>query len=130
MWTMIVADDDISLCGAIASFARDSPRSFARVREANSVDEAVAAIDEHPTGYGGPLLVLSDFNLRDHVRTGIDVLRHARARHPRSLRLLMSGEDPESLPRDLHAQGVHAFLEKPFFYSRIEELVHERARAV
>ena len=127
MWTMIVAEDDITLCGAIARFAQELPHGFARVRETNSVDEAIAAIDEHPPGYGGPLLVLSDFNLRDRARTGIDVIRHARARHPRSLRILMSGEDPDALPPDMHEQGVQAFLEKPFLFERITALVEERA---
>ena len=128
MWTMIVAEDDIRLCGAIAAFARDASHAFSRVEAVHTVEDALAAIDEHAASDDGPLFVLSDLELRHSTRSGLAVLQHAQAQRPHSLRVLMSGADRDALPRDLDARGVHAFLPKPFLFQAVEELAVERVR--
>jgi DNA-binding NtrC family response regulator len=113
---LLVDDDDLMLRilePALADLAT-TPR-VTSVSTALDPDSALGAIDLAPSG---PLVVVSDFNLKASLN-GVDVLREAARRRPESVRILISGYAADQIG-DVTAGGlIHGFLEKPI---RIREL--------
>lgn len=113
---ILVDDDDLMLRILEPALAelQVTPR-IASVQTALDPETAIEAIRRAPEG---PLVVVSDFNLKAPLN-GIDVLREAAKRRPESVRILISGYAADQIG-DVTAGGlVHGFLEKPI---RVREL--------
>lgn len=124
MWTFLVAEDDARLADTIAEAARRRVPGLKHARIATTAPAALALLDEIPVEDGHRLVVLSDYNLRHPTLSGLDVLAHARRRHPRAVRVLMSGEDPARILESSESARIpDRFVEKPF-------LVHELLAAL
>ena len=107
--TILVVDDDALLlriilrplvsCGGV------------RVRDvlvAKTPEEAIALVDHAPPG---PLVVVSDFNLKASMN-GHALLAEVQRRRPDALRILMSGYSREQLGPLVDSEEVQAFVEK------------------
>ena len=78
-----------------------------------------AALDTLDRMQPGPLVVLSDFNLKASMN-GIDLLKEVKRRRPDAVRVLFSGYALDQLG-DVQAEGAtHGFVEKPM---RIREML-------
>lgn len=116
MWTLIIVDDDPRLVHTLATMARHTfPESY-RVHSATRFSDAVAILDGLGADETERLAVLTDHNLGDPRQTGVALLGLVAARHPRSVRFLMSGDDPGLFESSLRDGRVHRFFEKPFLF--------------
>lgn len=86
------------------------------VETAQTPEAALAALGRMADG---PLVVLSDFNLKASMN-GLDLLKEVQRRRPDAVRVLFSGYALEQLG-DVYAGGAtHGFVEKPM---RIREML-------
>lgn len=107
--TILVVDDDEHMLRVIL-------RPLAacqglRVREVLSARTPVDALALLDKAAPGPLVVVSDFNLKAAMN-GLDVLDEVRRRRPDALRILMSGYSRDQLGPAVDAAPVHVFVEK------------------
>lgn len=117
MATLIIVEDDARLCGSIALMARETIPGLANIHATTTVDDALAALAAHPPRE--PLAIVSDYNLRDPRRDGLDVIAAAASAHPSSVRILMSGEDPERWSDRAEKELVDKFLPKPHLFPHL-----------
>lgn len=101
--TVLIVEDNAPLRNVL----RHVLSSHAVVVWAASVDDALDLLSRIPID-----VVLSDYQLGTHDRTGLTILRAARTTIPQARRLLMSGAPPAS--EHLEEGLCHAVLAKPF----------------
>lgn len=84
------------------------------------------ALEQLEAAGAGPLVVLSDFNLKAAMN-GVQLLAIVRDRRPDALRILISGYSQEQIGDVGEGGEAHAFLEKPM---RIDDLMGPFAKLV
>lgn len=122
---LIVIDDDPILAEIVVHIARDAypdPEDLL-IDTALTADAALVAIRSVRGDQALALIVVSDFNLPPSEITGLDILAEVHRRAPRAKRVLMSGRDPEELAPLLRAAGLDAFVDKPFTFVQMRELI-------
>ena len=85
----------------------------------NSITEAEGLMQ---TGFS-PYLVFLDNNLPDGP--GIDYLRRLKADHYNKEVIMMTADYSDSLGELAISRGAYAFLEKPFSYRKVSELMEQ-----
>lgn len=87
------------------------------------------ALDHVRNAPAGPLVVISDFNLKA-PQTGIDVLHHAAILRPDSVRVLLSGYAADQIGDVSGGGNVHGFIEKPMrigdIYAPLALIIRDR----
>jgi DNA-binding NtrC family response regulator len=113
---VFVDDDDlmVRVMETALQEARTDP-PIGRIVTALDPDAAVELVRAAPEG---PLLVISDFNLKA-AKNGIDVLRAAADLRPDSVRILFSGYAADQIGDVTAGGAIHAFIEKPLRMSEI-----------
>lgn len=100
---LYVDDEEGNLMAFRASFRRDF-----EVRVASSAAEGLAILDGSPAH-----VVISD--QRMPVMSGAEFLAQVRERHPRSIRIMLTGfSDIEAVIDAVNKGGIHAYITKPW----------------
>jgi DNA-binding NtrC family response regulator len=123
--TVLLVDDDALMLRILAPRLErlDVRPAVRKVVTAQTPEDALAALD---AAAPGPLVVLSDFNLKASMN-GLQLLAEVRKRRPDAVRILFSGYSAEQIG-DVSAQGAaQAFLEKPL---RIDEMLGPLAQTI
>lgn len=100
---VLVVDDDPDVRGVVAELVKRSGHSVTQVAD---VAEALAALEASPFE-----LVLTDVVLP--VRSGLDLLREVRGRHPDTAVLLMSGMAEVETVVEAMRHGASDYVQKP-----------------
>lgn len=118
--TFLVVDDDPLMHRMLVPRLRlvEVPMGVADALAAETPEAALALLDK---ASDGPLVVLSDFNLRASVN-GVQLLAEARRRRPDALRILFSGYSAEQLGQLEPADAFDAFVEKHLL---LEDMVRD-----
>ena len=125
--TVLVVDDDALMLRMLAPRipALKTTPPVGRVLVAQT---PTAALKEIESVEGGPLVVLSDFNLKAAMN-GVQLLGEVRDRRPEALRILFSGYSAEQLGDAVTSGIVHGFVEKPLMIddmmAPIERIIHD-----
>lgn len=123
--TVLLVDDDALMLRILAPRLERLPvrPPVGKVVTAQTPEDALAALDGLPAG---PLVVLSDFNLKASMN-GLQLLAEVRKRRPDAVRILFSGYSAEQIG-DVSAEGAaQSFLEKPL---RIDEMLGPLAQQI
>jgi DNA-binding NtrC family response regulator len=102
--SVFVLDDDVAVCRILNRMLSLEEYD---VRTSNSVEEAVAAIEEKPFD-----AYLLDYRLRDG--TGLDVAEQLRSRGSSAAIILMSGYDLSGIASRAETLRVFDMIQKPF----------------
>jgi response regulator RpfG family c-di-GMP phosphodiesterase len=74
-------------------------------------------------------IVVSDYLMPG--MTGVDVLALMRTLHPRTFRVMLTGQaDREAAIRAINEGSIHRFLEKPWDEAMLKNVLHEAARSI
>ena len=123
--TVLLVDDDALMLRILAPRLQrlDVQPGVERVIPAQTPEAALEELDRLEPG---PLVVLSDFNLKASMN-GLQLLAEVRARRPDAVRFLFSGYSAEQIG-DVSADGAaQAFFEKPI---RIDEMLGPLAASI
>lgn len=112
---VMIIDDDNNLCDLLSTMLYTKN---VNVLCAYSVKEA----EEHMVR-SQPFLVFLDNNLPDGY--GIDFLSRLRIMHPDVKVVMITGDSSEELKQQALTEGCIGFLEKPFSYLRVSELLDQ-----
>ena len=100
---LYVDDEEGNLTAFRASFRRDFD-----IRVASSAKDALAMLEEAPAH-----VVISD--QRMPVMTGAEFLAQVRERHPKAIRIMLTGfSDFEAVVDAVNKGGIHAYITKPW----------------
>jgi DNA-binding NtrC family response regulator len=114
---LLVDDDDMMLHMLPPHLeALEAPLPVSDVRTAQTPQAALDALESVPAG---PLVVLSDFNLRSSMN-GLDLLEEVAKRRPDAVRVLFSGYASDQIGDPTRSGAAHGFVEKPL---RIHEML-------
>ena len=103
--TVLVVDDE---AGVRAALAQVIERLGYTALAAASGDEALRLLQENPVE-----VIISDQHMPG--LSGIDLLKLARVRHPRVVRIMLTADkDPEVPVRSINEVEVYRFLRKPW----------------
>lgn len=125
--TVLVVDDDALM---LRMLAPRIPRlqTTPPVGRVLTAQTPAAALQQVDALTDGPLVVLSDFNLKAHIN-GVQLLSEVRERRPHALRILFSGYSAEQLGDVVTSGTVHGFVEKPLMIDEmlapIERIIRE-----
>lgn len=120
MWTVLVVDDDELLRETVALGLERMLRPPTRVVLAKDPDDALRVLAGRPgSADGHRLVLLTDLDMRVQ-EDGLHLIHRVAQEHPASLRLLMTGADPQRFSTRPEMQHVHKLLPKPF---RMDELL-------
>ncbi len=116
--TILLVDDDPFMLRMLAPRLErlETDPSVGRVLTAATPQ---AALDALAQAEPGPLVVVSDFNLKAAIN-GLQLLGEVRERRPDAVRILFSGYSSEQIGDVEGGGAAHAFLEKPL---RIDEIL-------
>lgn len=115
MTTVLLVDDEEWILELLPERLREAGATAAtcKILTASNAADALCHIDDLSSeDTGGPVTVLSDFNLGTPV-DGIDLLGEVGKRLPRARRVLMSGQSPEVFAHRLKKADLDGFVEKP-----------------
>ncbi|MEQ1832946.1 MAG: ATP-binding protein [Candidatus Eisenbacteria bacterium] len=101
---VLIVEDDETVADVLREVLSDEPLELAF---ASSAEEAMRLIDA-----GCPDLILTDISLP--VKSGLDVMRHARAVDPEVAVILMTGYASVQTAIDALRQGASDYVTKPF----------------
>ena len=122
---LILVDDDPALVRVVAAMARDAYPS----EEELAIDMActIEAAREHVQRAAAAgekrVVVVSDFHVPPSSTTGIQLLQEAARLLPAGRLVLMTGRDPEELADLLCEVRLDAFVEKPFTFAHMRDLL-------
>lgn len=121
----LVVDDDEMMLHMLPPHLAKLPlaRPVSSVETAGTPERALEQLRRTPPG---PLVVVSDFNLKASMN-GLDLLGAVARERPDAVRVLFSGYASEQIGDATRGGTAHAFLEKPL---RIQELLAPLARIV
>lgn len=112
--TILVVDDDAAVRVALGGMLE---RSGYRVLTAEDGEEALQRLEEEGAG-----IIISDQHMPG--MTGIDLLKLVRVRHPRTVRIMITGEkDPEIPVRSINESEVYRFVRKPWDNANMKTIV-------
>lgn len=103
---ILVVDDEKDICDLLSRILSRPPEFL--VDCAQSAEIAERKLDTESYA-----LVLSDYKLEEG-KTGLDVLYHAKLRHPNIITILMTGYGSDNIATRAVAEGVYDYLLKPF----------------
>jgi CheY-like chemotaxis protein len=116
---VLVVDDEPAVCRALRRLLK---QFGVDATLAQNAQEALAALDDRDRGGDGFTAIVSDHRMP--WMTGTDLLREVRARHPRLLRILMTGwMDEQQLEAGQADGSIELLLTKPWVDADIEQLV-------
>lgn len=119
MKRILLVDDDESTRMICRRFFRKSAAGLVEVEEAQSGEEAIAALAR-----GRFDCVLTDYRMG--AATGIDVLVHALKAQPQARRVLMSGfADPSLVDAAKRHARLDAFIEKPLLTHEFDQALRD-----
>ena len=102
--TILVVDDEQVVRSALSRVLEESGY---RVLTAENGEEALGRLQDEGVG-----VIISDQHMPG--MTGIDLLKLVRVRHPRVVRIMLTGEkDPEVPVRSINEGEVYRFIRKP-----------------
>src|SRR5947209_12176362 len=114
---LLVIDDEPDVCDSIHDLLR---REF-RVLRAGSGEEGARLMQEHEVH-----LILTDQQMPKI--SGVEVLKTARVKHPRAIRMLFTGyADLEAIIAAINQGHIFQFLRKPWQPQELLEAVREAA---
>jgi two-component system OmpR family response regulator len=112
---VMIVDDDTNLCHLLSTMLYTKNQN---VVCAYSLHEAEDYINRKE-----PFLVFLDNTLPDGI--GIDFLNRLKSEHPKLKVAMITGDPSEELKQQALTEGCIGFLEKPFSYLRVSELVEQ-----
>jgi response regulator RpfG family c-di-GMP phosphodiesterase len=116
-YTLLVVDDEPDVCDSVYDLLR---RQY-HVLKAKSAAEGARLLQEHEVH-----IIMTDQRMPQI--TGVDLLKTARARHPRAVRMLFTGyADLESIIAAINQGHIFQFLKKPWRAEELEAAVREAA---
>jgi DNA-binding response OmpR family regulator len=112
---ILIVDDERDLVDA---YVRLLERSGHRCVAAFDAKEAIQIIDAE-----SPDLVITDLSLPDS--SGIEIIRHVRAKSPSTPIIVMSGHNTPELNEAAHAAGANISLLKPVSIAMLRRVIVE-----
>jgi DNA-binding response OmpR family regulator len=112
---ILIVDDERDLVDA---YVRLLERAGHRCIAAFDANEAIALIDAE-----SPDLVITDLSLSDS--SGIEIIRHARAKSASTPIIVMSGHNTPELNNAAHAAGANISLLKPVSIAELRRVIVE-----
>ena len=109
--TLLLVDDEARI---LSSLRRALRREAYDVLTAESADEALRLLDEHPVD-----AILSDQKMPG--MTGLQLLSRAAERRPKATRMLITGACEAIPPESLKRAGVCALVTKPWDDARLKQ---------
>ena len=117
--TLLLVDDDANI---LSSLQRQLRRENYRILSATSCEEALTLLAEHQVG----VLIVDQ---RMPGLSGTELLARARAMHPRTVRMVLSGYTAvDSLTEAINRGEIYKFLTKPWDEAKLIETVREAFR--
>ena len=110
---ILIVDDERDLVDA---YVRLLERSGHRCLAAFDANEAIQLIDRE-----SPDLVITDLSLPD--TSGIEIVRHARAKSPATPIIVMSGHNTPELNHEAEAAGANLHLLKPVSIAELRRVI-------
>jgi len=107
MRQMLIVEDERDICDCLEQFFR--AKGFA-VLSVFSAEEALAQLESN-----APDVILLDILLPG--LSGIEVLKRAKALHPKARVIMVTALDREDLRREAHQYGASGYITKPFDFS-------------
>jgi DNA-binding NtrC family response regulator len=112
--TVLVADDEATVRDALSRLLEGEGYS---VLVAESGEEALKLLQERAVH-----VLISDQHMPG--LSGIDLLKIVRVRHPRVVRIMLTGDkDPETPVRSINESEVYRFIRKPWNNSDVRTIV-------
>ena len=112
--TILVVDDEQVVRSALSRVLEESGY---RVLTAENGEEALGRLQDEGVG-----VIISDQHMPG--MTGIDLLKLVRVRHPRVVRIMLTGEkDPEVPVRSINEGEVYRFIRKPWDNANLKTVV-------
>lgn len=115
----LIVEDDAAMRTLVPTILGRILGRAATLHVAASPSEALALVATLPRG---PLVVLSDFNLKSDL-DGIQLLERLAAERPECVRILYSGNTREEIGSRVSSPALHAFIEKPWRLSELPNLL-------
>ena len=116
-YTLLVVDDEPDVCDSVYDLLR---REY-HVLKAKSAAEGAKMMQEYEVH-----IVMTDQRMPQI--TGVDLLKSARAKHPRAVRMLFTGyADLEAIIAAINQGHIFQFLKKPWRAEDLEAAVREAA---
>lgn len=114
---ILIVDDEINILNALERLLLEDDY---RILRASSGADGLALLDQHP-GVG---VILADQRMPQ--MTGIDFLRQVKNRHPRIVRMILSGySELQTLTEAINEGSIFKFVCKPWDDSQLLRLVGE-----
>jgi len=111
---VLVVDDDPGVCAALTQVLQKLGHT---VISAHSGDEALEKLEEHPVE-----VIISDQHMPGI--SGIDLLKIVRVRHPKVVRIILTGDkDPDVPVRSINEGEVYRFVRKPWSNNDLRTVV-------
>lgn len=122
--TLLLVDDEVNIVSSLKRLLR---RDNYRILTAHSGEEGLAVLAEHPVD-----VILSDQRMPG--MTGVEFLSIAKTRHPRTIRLVLSGyTELQSVTDAVNEGAIYKFLTKPWdddkLRGHIQEAFHRKELA-
>lgn len=120
---ILVVDDDPALLAVLEAGLRGEPERC--VVAVDSIDAALGQLDARRYD-----LVVTDYSLEESKRTGLDILRHARAQDHRPEVIIITAFASLKVTLDSIKLGAYDFLTKPFQLEELQLVVRNAARCI
>src|SRR3954447_24542045 len=114
--TVLVVDDEQAVCAALQHVL--SQHGYTVVT-AGTAEEALELLRTVPAQ-----VIISDQHMGGGGLQGVDLLKVVRVRHPRVVRILLTGDqDPEVPVRSINESEVYRFIRKPWNNADLRTIV-------
>lgn len=113
---VLIVDDEPEVIASIQSALHKEPYEF---MSASSGQEGLTTLDEQPVD-----VVVCDDEMPD--MKGVDFLAEAQKRHPKVLRVMLSGSaDRDALIEAVNTAGIYRFVSKPVQAAQLAKVLRE-----
>jgi len=114
--TVLVVDDELAVRAALQHVLAEHGYTVATAANA---EEALELLHKLPVQ-----VIISDQHMGGGGLSGVDLLKVVRVRHPRVVRILLTGDqDPEVPVRSINESEVYRFIRKPWNNADLRTIV-------